>query len=155
MPIKETLKENEASDLSYLLNEAGTLSMTIKNRRYFENGVNFTFYPLIRVQGKTQNLESYAEEYGGSVYTDRQNDKQIWTWNLTMIRNYLPHIIEHLSEKQKPKAQIILESLKFMHGYGHYQDEEPLRKLYEEIKQMQEPRPRHINPWNSDRTDFY
>ena len=153
MPVKETLTKNEAADLASLLDTNGTISMTIKERRYFENGVNLTFYPLIRVRGKT--LESYAEKYGGSMYTDRQNDKQIWTWNLTMIRNYLPHIIEHLSEKQQPKAQIILESLKFMHGYGKYQDQEPLRKLYQKIKALQEPRPRHVFPWDNDRMPFY
>lgn len=154
MPIKETLTENEVNDLAYLLNEAGTITITIKDRQYFENGVRLTFYPLIRIQSKAEQIESYGEQYGGSIYTDMKG-KVTWTWNLKMIRNYLPRIIEHLNEKQKPKAEIILESLQHLHGLGKYQDEEPLRKLYEKIKQMQEPRPRHIYPWDNDRMPFY
>jgi hypothetical protein len=155
MPIKVTLTEFEASDLAYIVNTCGTLTMVVKSRRYFENGMRCTFYPLIRVQSKKQDLHEYKERFGGSIYTDKRNGKVMWTWNNKMIKAYFPAMLEYLSDTQREKARIILKSLKYTHGMGNYQDFEELRKLYEQLKLLQMPRPRHIYPWDSDRTHFY
>jgi hypothetical protein len=157
MSVKKTLTENQAQELADIIQNHAFLSMTVK-ADYWNENPHPTFCPIIRVQSKA-DLTTLQQKYGGSLYTyptpfDYQIPKQAWTWNIKMMHDYLPLIIDHLDGKTEAKAELILKALKHIHGRGKPQDTEGLKEIYIELKRLQEPRKQKIIPWDDDKLPF-
>jgi hypothetical protein len=157
MSVKKTLTENEIQELADILQSHAFLSMTAK-ADYWNENPRPTFCPIIRVQSKA-DLTKFQQKYGGSLYAqpivyEYQIPKQSWTWNMKMMRTYLPLISGHLAGKTRTKAELILKALKHIHGRGKPQDTEKLKEIYIELKRLQEPRKQHIHPWDDDKLPF-
>jgi hypothetical protein len=155
--MKESLTESEIQELADIIQDHAFLSMTVK-ADYWNENPHPTFCPIIRVQTKA-DLTQLQQKYGGSLYTypmpfEYQIPKQAWTWNVKMMRAYLPLILEHLTGKTKTKAELILKALTHIYGKGKPQDTERLREIYVELKRLQEPRKQHIYPWDDDGLSF-
>jgi hypothetical protein len=154
--MKEDLTESEIRELADIVQNHAFLSITIKSSYWNESSI--TFCPIIRVQAK-YDLTPFQHKFGGSLYThptvyEYQIPKQAWTWNIKMMRGYLPLIVEHLTGKTKTKAELVIKALKHIHGRGKPQDTEKLREIYVGLKRLQEPRMQHIYPWDDDRLPF-
>jgi hypothetical protein len=154
--MRESLTASEIQELADTIQDHAFLSMTVKSSYWNETSI--TFCPIIRVQSKA-DLTTLQQKYGGSLYTqptvyDYQIPKQFWTWNVNMMRIYLPLILEHLNGKTKTKAELILKALTHIHGRGKPQDTEKIGEIYTEIKRLQEPRKQHIYPWDNDKLLF-
>lgn len=146
---KEELTPKDIGKLANILEDCATIRIESKSYSW-RDYPTIMYIPSIRVQ-IAQGLETYRDTFGGSFSQSffRTHPKETWTWNIEMIRHYLPILMSRLSKETREKAEIVLEATRYCHGRGKEQDKEKLKELFEKIAPLQEPRIRRTHfPWD-------
>jgi hypothetical protein len=142
------LTQGDINRIADAIQGCACITLTVKQMSYNHKDelMSITLYPLLWLQCTSYALADFKERYGGSFQEVRQRGyretRYQWRWNISMIKEILPKVVDKLQGDKRLKAEIILEAIQCTHGKGKKQDTKKLIELLNQIRKLQKQRKR-------------